>query len=100
MTTIQDKCECYHPLYVDFDFLIVNNSHPCNLTTDCKLYFDEKVLSTMQFFAAPDFGCVTETVGNIDKGNIACGCHVECFEEDYTVSLSTSLWPSNQYFVS
>ena len=51
-------------------------------------------------FAAPDFGCVTETVGNIDKGNIACGCHVECFEEDYTVSLSTSLWPSNQYFVS
>ena len=54
----------------------------------------------MKYLVASDYDCVTLTVGKVDTGEISCGCHVECIEEDYTVSLSTSLWPSTQYFVS
>ena len=51
-------------------------------------------------FSADSYDCVTNVIGDIDQGNINCGCKVECTEESYTVGLSTSLWPSTQYFVS
>ena len=52
------------------------------------------------YVSADSYDCVTNVIGDIDQGNINCGCKVECKEESYSVGLSTSLWPSTQYFVS
>ena len=35
ITKIDEKCNCFHPYYADFDFLI-ENATPCNLTSECK----------------------------------------------------------------
>ena len=60
---------------------------------------NQQDVDVIYLISATDYDCVTEVIQGIDIGEIGCGCNVECQEEDYTVSLSTSLWPSSQYFV-
>ena len=56
--------------------------------------------SFVSFFpASPDSVCTRKVFRNQTEDDSYCDCHVECTEEKYELSLSTSNWPSNQYVV-
>ena len=46
-----------------------------------------------------DSVCTRKVFRNQTEDDSYCDCHVECTEEKYELSLSTSNWPSNQYVV-
>ena len=51
------------------------------------------------YFVGADSNCTTDIIKQLDTGNQSCDCRVACQENDFTLQLSSSVWPSNQYMV-
>ena len=50
-------------------------------------------------FIEADSNCTTTIIKQLDTGNKKCDCNVACQENDFSLQLSSSMWPSNQYLV-
>ena len=80
-----DECQCFHPNLVQSkidsaDFRLVP---PCLITPSVN---------------NSDFQCFDTIFNEYDRQEKNCSCNPACNEFDFTSQISSSTWPSNQYW--
>ncbi len=87
--TVIAECDCYHT-QLDMSLIDMDKVKFKNFTRPCNRLPNE---------ANNDYTCFSKILAEYDVGDRKCDkCRNACAETHYTSALTTSRWPSNQYW--